>query len=79
MTKTKSIFPNGEALMKMLYLVTMDVVEKWTDPYPELGHNFGSISRLLRRLSEGVSEVGRFWVYTKLLTDPNEKYIWSLS
>lgn len=29
-TKAKSIFPSDEALMKVLYLVTMDVVEKWT-------------------------------------------------
>jgi putative transposase len=29
-TKGKSIFPTDEALLKMLYLVTMDVTRKWT-------------------------------------------------
>jgi len=29
-TKGKSIFPTDESLLKMLYLVTMDVTRKWT-------------------------------------------------
>jgi transposase-like protein len=29
-TKTKSAFPSDEALMKILYLATMDIVDKWT-------------------------------------------------
>ena len=29
-TKSKSIFPNDRALIKMLYLATMDVTDKWT-------------------------------------------------
>jgi len=29
-TKSKSIFPNDDALLKMLYLATMDVTRKWT-------------------------------------------------
>jgi putative transposase len=29
-TKGKSMFPTDEALLKMLYLVTKDVVRKWT-------------------------------------------------
>lgn len=29
-TKGKSIFPTDEALLKMLYLATMDVTRKWT-------------------------------------------------
>ena len=29
-TKGKSIFPSDEALLKMLYLVTQDVMLKWT-------------------------------------------------
>jgi putative transposase len=29
-TKGKSIFPSDEALLKMLYLITMDVTRKWT-------------------------------------------------
>ncbi len=29
-TKGKSVFPNDESLLKMLYLSTMDVMEKWT-------------------------------------------------
>ena len=29
-TKGKSIFPNDESLLKMLYLATQDILEKWT-------------------------------------------------
>lgn len=29
-TKSKSIFPTDEALQKMLYLATMDIMRKWT-------------------------------------------------
>lgn len=29
-TKSKSVFPSDESLIKMLYLVTMDVTKKWT-------------------------------------------------
>ena len=29
-TKGKSIFPNDDALLKMLYLATQDVLRKWT-------------------------------------------------
>ena len=36
-TKAKSIFPSDEALMKMLYLTTMDVVDKWTMRIPNWG------------------------------------------
>lgn len=27
--KTKSPFPSDEALMKIIYLATMDIIEKW--------------------------------------------------
>ncbi|WP_429975584.1 IS256 family transposase [Enterococcus sp. DIV0086] len=29
-TKSKSVFPSEESLLKMLYLITMDVTKKWT-------------------------------------------------
>jgi transposase-like protein len=38
-TKTKSAFVSDDALMKMLYLATMRIIEKWTMPIP----NWGSI------------------------------------
>ena len=38
-TKGKSIFPNDEALTKMLYLATMEVTRKWTMRI----HNWGQI------------------------------------
>ncbi len=38
-TKTKSAFVSDEALMKILYLATMSIVEKWTMPIK----NWGSI------------------------------------
>jgi len=36
-TKGKSIFPSDEALLKMLYLATMDVTRKWTGRVPNWG------------------------------------------
>ncbi|USS00652.1 IS256 family transposase [Clostridium septicum] len=37
-TKTKSIFPNDESLNKCVYLATMEILEKWTQPI----HNWGA-------------------------------------
>lgn len=36
-TKTKSAFVSDDALMKLLYLTTMNIVEKWTMPIREWG------------------------------------------
>jgi putative transposase len=36
-TKTKSAFVSDDALMKMLYLTTMQIVDKWTMPVREWG------------------------------------------
>ena len=33
-TDRKAAFPNETAVMKILYLRTLDVVKKWTMPYP---------------------------------------------
>lgn len=34
-TKTKLIFPNDESLLKMLYLATQKIAERWSRIYPE--------------------------------------------
>ncbi len=31
-TKTKTAYPNDEALIKIVYLATMDIYKKWTMP-----------------------------------------------
>ncbi len=36
-TKSKSIFPTDDALLKMLYLATMDVTKKWTSRIKDWG------------------------------------------
>ena len=36
-TKTKSAFVSDDALLKQLYLVTMQVMEKWTMPIKDWG------------------------------------------
>ena len=33
-TKNRSIFPNDQALQKLLYLATQDIVKKWNRPLP---------------------------------------------
>lgn len=37
-TKSKSIFPTDDSLLKMLYLVTQDVSKKWTQPVRSWGY-----------------------------------------
>lgn len=36
-TKVRTIFPTDESLKKSLYLVTLDVIKKWTSPVPNWG------------------------------------------
>ena len=36
-TKTKSAFVSDDALMKLLYLITMSIVDKWAMPIKEWG------------------------------------------
>lgn len=38
-TKTTSIFPHNESLMKLLWLAQRDIIKKWTNPI----HNWGEI------------------------------------
>ena len=42
-TKTKSAFVSDDALMKMLYLATMRIVEKWTQSFPNWGLILGEL------------------------------------
>jgi len=42
-TKTKSAFVSEGALMKILYLTTMRVIEKWTQPVPNWGLILGDL------------------------------------
>ncbi len=52
-TKAKSIFPNDEALLKILYLITIDVTEKWTKRVPEWQ---SIITKLAIRFGERVTK-----------------------
>lgn len=36
-TKTKTVFPNDEALLKCIYLAITDISKKWTSPYQNWG------------------------------------------
>lgn len=36
-TKTKTVFPNDEALLKSIYLAIRDISKKWTSPYSNWG------------------------------------------
>ena len=42
-TKTKSAFVSDDALMKMLYLATMRIIEKWTLSFPNWGLILGEL------------------------------------
>jgi transposase-like protein len=56
-TKGKSIFPTDEALLKMLYLVTMDVTRKLDRPCPKLGSNAAPALRFLSGTDRSASTV----------------------
>jgi transposase-like protein len=43
-TKTKTIFPNDEALRKSLFLATMDIIKKWTSPVQNWGSTLAQLS-----------------------------------
>lgn len=36
-TKTKTVFPNDDAVLKAIYLATNDISKKWTSPYSNWG------------------------------------------
>ena len=36
-TKSKTIFPSDDSLLKMLYLAMMDITKKWTGPRQDWG------------------------------------------
>lgn len=43
-TKTKSVFPSDESLMKCLYLATQNITKKWTGRYREWDRILGELS-----------------------------------
>lgn len=42
-TKSKGVFPSDESLLKMLYLVTMDITKKWTMKVQKLGQFYPNL------------------------------------
>ena len=36
-TKTKTVFPNDDAVLKAMYLATTDITKRWTSPYSNWG------------------------------------------
>ncbi|HHX27337.1 MAG TPA: IS256 family transposase [Firmicutes bacterium] len=52
--KTKTAYPNDEALLKILYLATMDATKKWTQPLQDWGYITSQFTILFAdRLREG--------------------------
>ena len=43
-TKTKTAYPNDEALIKIVYLATMDIYKKWTMPVREWGRSISQFA-----------------------------------
>lgn len=37
-TKSRTVFPSGDSLLKMLYLATMDITKKWTGRRRDWSH-----------------------------------------
>ncbi|CUO05949.1 IS256 family transposase [Clostridium disporicum] len=43
-TKSRSIFPTDESLNKCVYLATMEIMEKWTQPVPNWGATLAELT-----------------------------------
>lgn len=43
-TKSRTIFPTDESLNKCVYLATMEVIEKWTQPVPNWGATLAELT-----------------------------------
>lgn len=43
-TKSRTIFPTDESLNKCVYLATMEIMEKWTQPTPNLGATLAELT-----------------------------------
>lgn len=43
-TKVRTIFPTDESLNKCIYLATMEIIEKWTQPTPNWGRTLAELS-----------------------------------
>ena len=43
-TKSKTVFPSDDSLLKMLYLATMDITKKWTGHRQDWGQVYGELS-----------------------------------
>ena len=43
-TKTKTAYPNDEALIKIVYLATMDIYKKWTMPVRDWGSSISQFA-----------------------------------
>ena len=43
-TKTRTVFPTDESLSKCVYLATMEIIEKWTQPTPNWGRTLAELS-----------------------------------
>ena len=43
-TKSRTIFPTDESLNKCVYLATMEIMEKWTQPVPNWGATLAELT-----------------------------------
>ena len=47
-TKSKTVFPSDDSLLKMLYLAMMDITKKWTGHRQDWGRYIPSLRYLLK-------------------------------
>lgn len=43
-TKSRTIFPTDESLNKFIYLATMEIMKKWTQPVPNWGATLAELT-----------------------------------
>jgi len=43
-TKNRSIFPNDESLLKLMYLATKDIMKKWVQPKWNWAQTIGQLA-----------------------------------
>ncbi len=53
-TKSKTVFPSDDSLLKMLYLATMDITKKWTGHRQDCPYTEHDLMRFLFKLDDSI-------------------------
>ncbi len=70
-TKSKSVFPNDDALLKMLYLAQVDITKKWTGRRRDWGEIHSQLEVFFADKLPQLNFMPLICVYTKFEEEPH--------